>query len=45
MLDVFYWLSIVVTVLFFLATVGLFTAALFIQSRVWKYFKRRNLRG
>lgn len=45
MLTIFYWLAIVVTFLFFIATILLFISALIIQSRVWKYFKRRNLRG
>ncbi|MGX7350563.1 hypothetical protein [Enterococcus canis] len=44
-MRIFYWLSIIVTALFFIITVALFICSLVIQSRVWRYFKRRNLRG
>lgn len=35
-------LSHIMTILFFVVSILLFSALILIKTRVWKYFKRRN---
>ena len=38
----FYWISIIITLLFFLISVIIFIFLTIIRARVWEYFKKRK---